>query len=804
MRPIFLLFFPACTPPLPTGDLALEQWGVVASEVTSTLSLPCANVTGGTGQYKVVVDDYSGFTIFAEEATGDTWLRDPFGVVPDTCWWLPLANGTQSTLANHYECVVNGLQDGTCDPNNPPTGFDARTPGIVQISGPAPSLTTTFGVAFVADGSEIKRIDLTPSSNTFPDESARSMGQSIGTLPTEESLDEASAVAATEAAFVVWSQEEGALFLWSTRQLLGHLPKPSSAKAPRTAGTLVAEGLFAAIGTNEGIWRYDITDPEGSISRDKVWHSALDGGLIDITVHPETGTVFALTDGGVISLLQDGSVGYHPTAGGEGLLLGRPNGIPTPYVWGNLDNHGVLYRLSDDNVSVQHDLEHTLLGAGVGRDFQEFALVSSINNQAVTHSLLDQQHLSAIPDGHIGLAMAAFIETPRDDEILSLDDALSVATEHNLCKGLSGTDLICCIQEMRADFAEPQLSWLDSRLDKGAAIVLGLNPSAFAAASHCTQDGDKARTKAGLALPLLLDEWLTYWGDKGQVSPAVLLHNKPNDKHSFWLNCPEYTFDTAPDSCWSEEPTEESQREFYQALSNAAQLSPWTGREPTWSLIGGAFEGASGPDLPTWPEFYGEILLPDGTPNELGTYFGLLAMDPRNDGNEAKELAPVSASQRAQPILVTDRAVGWDQGINFTGDLYFSGNTIALPWLYESRRSGLLLRDFTSYVNEAGQFETDAFIGDEHSRFMTHADFAIQLHYITTRVVAHIDTKVDRWWYFHLQNLNKIRETGIHEGWITCYDDCANDTALDHFISSVESWPQISWQSQPGTVMGAE
>jgi hypothetical protein len=327
--------------------------------------------------------------------------------------------------------------------------------------------------------------------------------------------------------------------------------------------------------------------------------------------------------------------------------------------------------------------------------------------------------------------------------------------------------------------AVDQLEWLARR---DVAIVLGINPSAIAQSRLCAAEGHEAG-----ALPRSVNEWLHA---TPATSATVFLHSEPEDIDSWYVACPD-TWERDP-ACVDAMDDQASYDGFYDMLAGAASLAPYGGVEPDWTMLGGGFEGAQFPGLEGWPAQFGNIVLPDGAVPEA-LYFGQLSMNPDTPVLAGKELAPADARLRAGEVEVSTPATSWDIGTQATGHIYRPGLTTALPWLYETRSSGLMFRDFDQLATpNTSPWSASAWRGAEDPGRMTHADFALAEHYLVTRVLAHRDP-VLRWSYLHLGDLSRHRVVGLHVGWVDCGGDCDGmDTELDSFIERLGGWP-ISW-----------
>jgi hypothetical protein len=789
----------ACARPLPAGSEADEQWLLRASEVDAPLAAPCVGAAGGDGPYEVWIDDRTGWTALSEPGEGRVWLREPFGTIPDRCWWLPPQGQSELDLPDQ-DCV-SGRQDGTCGPDaDVPAEAVFLSPGVA-LTGPTRTTAVVDGVLLATSDEGLLRLDLTPDSDppVDPSEDLRTWLRWLPALETE-----ADAVAAGTA-LVLWDEDRGRVEFHPRAEGRRTLEEPIRRRdAPHGPGVLAAAGDVAAVVTDGRIVVWDgIAD---RAKRDRRDHPALSGFAGAAVVDPETGFVYALVEGGVIGLgpTRD-DLSFHPTPGAQGLFLGRPAGVPTVYAWGNdADGNGVLWRLEPGNTAVAHHLDEPLLGSGTGDQFQEIVLVTRGPDGPHATGWLDRAHLEALPAGSVGVAMVPFVESPRDTDLRDVAGALGQVGEVGGCateapEGFEEEHALCCAQQIRGEQAARQLDWLGDRLDPTwpggpAAVVLGVNPTAIVASRLCERVPDPTISAMGTGLPTVVASWLQEHEDR--VTAAVFLHSAAYDADSFWTTCPGAWPGDPPDACWDVEQNEQTLSAFLDEVSAAASLGDW-GEEPDWTLLGGGFEEARAEGV-SWPDVLGGVELPDGSGPEDGLFFGNLSMDPNAPAALAKELAPADAPSRPFPVDVHTPSDRWDGGGTPTGDVYRPGQTFALTYLYESRRSGLLLIDWIGLASPGADWASEPYRGDEHTDVMNHADFALEEHYLVTRVLAHRDVEAPRWWYFHLQDLTRVRATGVEAGWIDCVGDCATDSELDRFLLRLEAWqPAVEWRARP-------
>ncbi|MBT3221837.1 MAG: hypothetical protein HN348_22395, partial [Proteobacteria bacterium] len=516
---------------LPEGTVVDEQWGIPVSEIGASLMIPCADVLGSSDSYNISIDDQSGWTVIHEEETDRLWLRDPFGLVPDRCWWVPA--GPSEVILPDGPCISNGLQDGQC------TGDDLdderyrfSIPGVATAPGTITDFVVVDGILLAWADRSMQRLDLSPSDHdpVDDDEDNRTFHEWLGTIAHPEIPGNSVQLAAGSSSALLWDADEGRLYAQDRKTARRNFANAISKKAPKGEGVLAAGGAYAAIVTEQRAKIYrNLTSRIRSQTRD---HSVLNDGVLHALINPETSELWVLTVEGVVGLPETGSKTWHSTPGARRLFLGRPAGEMTAYAWGNVDGLGVVYRLEDDGESTAFRLDSPLLGAGTGEVFQEIVTVTEESGKHVVRGWLDSRHIKEMAPNLVGLAVTAFVESPTETEVLNADSAqeelagLQMSCEKDPLL-TDDQNAICCAQQKRGEILEQQLTWLGDRMDPSwpggpVAMILAVNPTALIQSNLCDTIGAAHKTEA---LPLAIGNALDDWSE--QISLAMQIHSSP-------------------------------------------------------------------------------------------------------------------------------------------------------------------------------------------------------------------------------------------------------------------------------------
>lgn len=782
-----------CAPgDLPEGRVVADAFLRDVSPVRAALAVPCADATGGHGSYDVAVDDRTGMTVLLDHEARRMWLRDAFGVVPDRCWWLPL-EGADPDLPDQA-CAPGGHQLGTCGADaTTPTNWRWLSPGVVEADGT--DVAAVDGTALLPGPDGLARFDLTGTADP-PIDPGESPATRLSYLSALDLPGNGGLIAASDTVVATYGDAGVAFFRRTDARR--DLEDPLDRSGARANGLLAAAADRFAVAADSGVDLWSSPD----LHRERRDHRALRAGVRDVAIHPADGTPYVLVPDGVVAVGVKGASGFWPFAGGQGLFVGAPGGTPTVYAWGNDAEGGVIWRLDPDGTATAARTGPRLLGAGTGAYFQEIVLVED-GDPPVVRGVIDQLHLDAIAPGTVGLALAAFVESPKDPEIAdpaaaSLDLEAVGGCPTTAPEGLEREHEVCCAQAARGERLDHQLQWLDDRMrgDDPIAVVLGVSPTAIATSRRCAAVADPAVAAFAEPVPAAIERWLGRWQPRGVASAAVFIHSSPFDPSSWWVGCPALWPQNAPPStCWDVPKDDAHYRAFYDDVAQATSLAAW-GNEPDWRLLAGGY-GTEVPGGVSWPDVLPGLALPDGSPAEDGLFFGNLGMDPRAPAALSKELAPEDAVARAFPIVIQTPADRWDGGGTETDGVYLPGQTLALEYLAEQRRSGLLMQEYIQHVSLGSDWADPTYAGDESLDVMTAADFALAEHYLVARVLAARDVGGPRFWTVHLGDLSRLRDQALYDGWIDCHDEACADTALDDFARQITGWQQVAWRPRP-------
>ena len=282
-------------------------------------------------------------------------------------------------------------------------------------------------------------------------------------------------------------------------------------------GQLAAAGDFTVIATEDGVQIFEHSDD--GVRRRRRNHPRLEHQPTDALITPDGSAVYVLLDDGVLVLPEKGPKQWLPIPEAQGLVPARPAGVPTIYAWGNTADGGALYRVNTNNTVSRHLLNQPILGVGTGDLLQEIVVALEHDGRVKLQSYIDESHYKANADTPISIALAAFIESPRDDLLNESDKASSKAELlGEACADLDDEALVCCVQHYRGLHLNDQLAALDGYINgektEPAAVLLGINPSTIAQSIACDAAGYSEWSRT---LPQSASDWANTWQILGLV-----------------------------------------------------------------------------------------------------------------------------------------------------------------------------------------------------------------------------------------------------------------------------------------------
>ena len=549
-------------------------------------------------------------------------------------------------------------------------------------------------------------------------------------------------------------------------------------------------------------------------------------------------------------VLQTGATTAFAIPGASQLAVGQTevSGATSSRVYAIGEGHPGVYRFDPltDDVAVQ-DIGEPLLAIGAGYEAQEIAVVTQRTDGSVgLRSFLDAGHLAAQVPGSLHISAAAFLEFPRDP---ALDNEAGlrgeIAMEPEPCADIGEAtsgwpDLdrtmyqVCCLQRARADHLALNLDYLETAVldriegEADGEILLGINPTVLLQSAHCIHAGlelgHDELSAFGLPLLEVVGDRISALIDRGEVVPVLLVHTSAGTEDQVHYTCPElWQPDLEDPDCDVAVEDQDAYRRFLEDLFEIATLAPLveeyqgTGGCGPGELplpggcvdlsqyaiemegIAGGFDRAMGLNLMhediSWPDAFAETF--PGS-REPFTYFGGGGNYSMVANAISKELAPWDARQRISPFLVSADARVWDEP-SVDGPLhYFSGVTVAHPYLYEWSRSGLFVMDAVWHGStSADVWATDAWAGDESTDTMNEADFAVLDHYLTYRLLSSRRADAQRVFYLHLPDIGGISLALYADGRVDCTDPehCDERDALQDWITQTlpQLGPAVVW-----------
>ncbi len=564
------------------GTFAVDPVGIV-----SPLQSACADGEAAA-PFHVTVSDIDASTYVAEPDAGRIWVRGPFGIVADRCYWVSVDSDRPGWPddGSRPECFVDDLlQDGTCSGEaDAPDGWLFLHGGFIDVPGLRGRLAVHERLAYAWAGSDtnyLRVVDLLPDDDGCPEgQAARTVHQVLYSLDVPAGYN-----GFTEGDLAVDGQGRFLLSLSPVDDQLGIWDLPlscthgSAMAAPRVRvdlpctpdGPLAVDPdgdrVFALCASQAALVTVsDLGAAEPQVSKRSI--SAARGGM-SLAYEPVSDTVWIAApeagDGKVVQVpASGGAVTTYDVPGASAVAVGetRVGDERTGRVYAIGGGRTALYRFDPlTREALVQDLGQWLWGLDVGREMQEIAVVvQDEDGRMALRSFVDRDHLDAQAAGALKLMVATFLEVPRDTQ---LDDATAIdaelAAENHYCADLDQVTAgwppfdrsmyqVCCVQRARADQLEANLDYVDRLVDAtGAAgevpVLLGVNPTVLLQSAHCIQAGLELGHEelADLGLPLLqvVGERVRALDERGDAWTTLLIHTEAGSEDQVPYTCPE-------------------------------------------------------------------------------------------------------------------------------------------------------------------------------------------------------------------------------------------------------------------------
>jgi len=567
------------------------------SGVEAPLASNCAS-GAVEGSLLLTVSDLTGATYVAEPSGDRIWVRNPWGLVPDHCYWISTEPDHPAWPAgSRPACFLDGLsQDGSCAGDETPPdggGWKFVHGGFVTVPNLRSRLAVDGRLAVAWAGQQpatLRVLDLVPDDDGCPeDQRPWSMHSVLYTLDVPAGytgfLDGDLALDAGGGRLVAASPEDEELALWPLPLPCGDgdaLPAPRRIELPVPPdGPLALDpaGDRAFVLSSEGpsvVTVEGLSDDEPGVRR-----RALSGmkGPTDLLYEPDTDTVWVAAPAA-----GEGKVKRWPAAGGAAQAFDLPGasrlarggtvsaaGVRA-WVYAAAEGTDRIYRIDPhtDEAVVQALGAGAIRGLAVGHEQQEIALaLEREGGEVVLRSYLDRDHLMSQADGAVQLVAAAFLEYPRD---LQLDspEALTkeIDTDPAACadlplvtQGWPELDRemyqVCCLQEARAAQVSGNLDYLERAVlervpgEAQVELLLGINPTVLLQSSHCLHAaldlGHDELARQGLPLLEVVGEVVPALQQRGDLRATLLVHTPAGTEDQVPYTCPELWDPTLPD-----------------------------------------------------------------------------------------------------------------------------------------------------------------------------------------------------------------------------------------------------------------
>ncbi len=535
----------------------------------------------------VVVSDYSGYTYVAEPESDRMWVRNPFGLVPDHCYWVSTEpDRVEWPEEDRPACFENGLaQDGSC------TGEESRPDdggwtfvhgGWIDVGGLRGRVAVDGELAVAWSGDEhpvLRVIDLRPGSTDCPSSqhpwyfhrvlyspvlTAGHTGFADGDL----ALDDQHLVSLSpdDKALAVWTlplpcNDEDAM----PAPVRVELPcKPDGPLALDPAGDRAfavcasAASVLTVTGLSTDAPAVDRRQLSGMRAPAAIAYDALTDHVWVAAPAASGGRVKAFpADGGAATAFD--------VPGASHLVVGQTasGGTTRSRVYALGSGHDGVYRLDVETGTAEvASLGSPARALGIGGDQQEIAVVlEGEGGEPVLRSFLDADHLAAQQTASVHLSAAAFLEFPRDP---ALDDESGlrgeIQAEPDTCADIDEVTQdwpqldrtmyqVCCLQAARADHVAENLDYLEYALvdripgEADGELLLGINGTVLLQSAHCIQAGlELGRDELiefGLPLLEVYSDRVGALVQRGDVVPVLLVHTSAGTEDQVPYTCPD-------------------------------------------------------------------------------------------------------------------------------------------------------------------------------------------------------------------------------------------------------------------------
>lgn len=583
----FALAAAGCALEAEEGTFLVDPAGMDA-----TLGSVCAPPEPIGGPFWVTVSSFTGASYVAEPEGNRIWIRNPFGLVSDQCYWV----STESDRPGWPEdeprpaCFSNDLvQDGSC-------AGEAHVPddggwlfvhgGFVEIPGLSGRLAThgRTAVAWTAAGHPLLRVvDLAPDDDGCPEDQRSWTHHRL--LYSLEVPEDAWGFAEGDLAIdgsgrwlVAASPDDKQLAIWE-------LPVPCDSNAVMPAPRTVElgckpDGPIAVDPAGDRVFALCTqASTVATISELSADEPTVQRRILslrrpsDLAYEPVTDTVWVASPAG-------GKVRGFPAGGGSAVTFAAPGAtrlavgetrtadgsLGRVYATGS-EPDGV-YRIDPvAETALFQPFDEPVLAIGAGRELQEIVLVTEraqADGQSLypVASFVDADHLAAQREDSLRLFAAAFLEYPRDPQLGELSgQPQEVAVEPDACADMDSETLgwpsldrvmyqLCCLQAARADQVATNLEYLERALLDGipgedrAEMLFGINPTSLLQSSHCVHASLELERDvlAQQGLPLLetVGEEIGALAERGDTLPVMLVHTSADSEDQIPYTCPEY------------------------------------------------------------------------------------------------------------------------------------------------------------------------------------------------------------------------------------------------------------------------